>query len=216
MGIPLLGLEQLHQLVQKIFHFTPLKPTFLFYTLIFTKHPHQFIYSTHLFNKTFTDLTIPTISPHPTTIIKENQPTQSEKQTLWNSLNPKPSQSMPSTLWSHHQLNPKPAWSTSSPALVSSHPSTHPSFALRRSVYCSHTWKKKGTKLPLKPDEEDILFFQLDLRWEENEFLLSLFLFSSLFEWLLFSILSNDLIKWGKGRVRVWWLTAVEAWFDRR
>ena len=53
MGIPLLGLEQLHQLVQKIFHFTPLKPTFLFYTLIFTKHPHQFIYSTHLYNKIF-------------------------------------------------------------------------------------------------------------------------------------------------------------------
>ena len=26
---------------------------FLFYTLIFTKHPHQFIYSIHLFNKIF-------------------------------------------------------------------------------------------------------------------------------------------------------------------
>ena len=26
---------------------------FLFYTLIFTKYPHQFIYSTHLFNKIF-------------------------------------------------------------------------------------------------------------------------------------------------------------------
>ena len=26
---------------------------FLFYTPIFTKHPHQFIYSTHLFNKIF-------------------------------------------------------------------------------------------------------------------------------------------------------------------
>ena len=26
---------------------------FLFYILIFTKHPHQFIYSTHLFNKIF-------------------------------------------------------------------------------------------------------------------------------------------------------------------
>ena len=26
---------------------------FLFYTSIFTKHPHQFIYSTHLFNKIF-------------------------------------------------------------------------------------------------------------------------------------------------------------------
>ena len=59
-------------------------------------------------------------------------------------------------------------------------------------------------------------FFRSDLRWEVNEFFLSLFLFSSLFEWLLFSILSNDLIKWGKGRVRVWWLAAMEAWFDRR
>ena len=29
------------------------KPTFLFYTSNFTKHPHQSIYSTHLFNKIF-------------------------------------------------------------------------------------------------------------------------------------------------------------------
>ena len=47
-------LEQLYQFVHKFFHFTRLKPTFLFYTLIFTKYPCQSIYSTHLFNKIFT------------------------------------------------------------------------------------------------------------------------------------------------------------------
>ena len=35
------------------FYFAQKKLLFLFYTLIFTKHPHQFIYSTHLFNKIF-------------------------------------------------------------------------------------------------------------------------------------------------------------------
>ena len=74
---------------------------FLFYTSNFTKHPHQFIYSFFynflLFSPSlplsFTDPILPTITPHlasiithPTSIIKENQPTQSEKQTLQNSL----------------------------------------------------------------------------------------------------------------------------------
>ena len=36
--------------------------------------------------------------------------------------------------------------------------------------------------------KKTFFIFRSDLRWEENEFLLSLFLFSSLFEWLLFSI----------------------------
>ena len=35
------------------FYFAQKKLLFLFYTLIFPKHPHQFIYSTHLFNKIF-------------------------------------------------------------------------------------------------------------------------------------------------------------------
>ena len=42
-------LEHPHLLVHKFFHFAHLKPTFLFYTLIFAKHPHQFVYYTHLF-----------------------------------------------------------------------------------------------------------------------------------------------------------------------
>ena len=46
-------LEQPHQLVQIFCLFCKKKPTFLFYTFTFTKHPHQFIYSTHLFNKIF-------------------------------------------------------------------------------------------------------------------------------------------------------------------
>ena len=36
-----------------IIYFAQKKLLFLFYTLIFIKHPHQFIYSTHLFNKIF-------------------------------------------------------------------------------------------------------------------------------------------------------------------
>ena len=35
------------------FYFAQKKLLFLFYTLIFIKYPHQFIYSTHLFNKIF-------------------------------------------------------------------------------------------------------------------------------------------------------------------
>ena len=47
-------LEQVHQLMQICLLFcTKKKLLFLFYTLIFTKHSHQFIYSTHLFNKIF-------------------------------------------------------------------------------------------------------------------------------------------------------------------
>ena len=76
---------------------------FLFYTSIFTKHSHQFIYSTHLFNKIFIllqffiipSLTAPlSLRPtttndhstpnhhhhHPISIIKENQPTKQETQ----------------------------------------------------------------------------------------------------------------------------------------
>ena len=92
-------LEQPHQFIQ-IFY--------LFYTSTFTKHPHQFIYSTHLFNKLFIILqffiiysltaslshrttvpSLPTITPHPTTIIT-TQPASSRKT---NPLNPKPIQS---------------------------------------------------------------------------------------------------------------------------
>ena len=39
-------------------YFTRKNLLFLFYTSIFTKHPHQFIYSTHLFNKIFIILLI--------------------------------------------------------------------------------------------------------------------------------------------------------------
>ena len=42
------------------------KTIFLFYTPIFTKHPHQFIYSTHLFNKIFIILQFFIISSHTT------------------------------------------------------------------------------------------------------------------------------------------------------
>ena len=38
---------------------------FLFYTPTFTKHPHQFIYSTHLFNKIFISLTLFIYSQNP-------------------------------------------------------------------------------------------------------------------------------------------------------
>ena len=52
---------------------------FLFYTSTFIKHPHQFIYSTHLFNKTFIillifiihSLTVPLSHRPPATIITQ-------------------------------------------------------------------------------------------------------------------------------------------------
>ena len=47
------SLEQPHQLMQTFRLFCINKLLFLFYTPIFTKHPHQSIYSTHLFNKIF-------------------------------------------------------------------------------------------------------------------------------------------------------------------
>ena len=46
---------------------------FLFYTFIFTKHPHQFIYSTHLFNKIFIILLIFII--HSLTVPLSHRPT---------------------------------------------------------------------------------------------------------------------------------------------
>ena len=49
-------LEQLHQLAHKIPSILDLKPTFSIYIIIFTKHPHQFIYFTRYFNKIFTPL----------------------------------------------------------------------------------------------------------------------------------------------------------------
>ena len=45
------------------FYFAQKKLLFQFYALIFTKHPHQFIYSTHLFNKIFVFFTIFSYSP---------------------------------------------------------------------------------------------------------------------------------------------------------
>ena len=56
---------------------------FLFYTPTFTKHPHQFIYSTHLFNKIFISLTLfiysrnPLISAPAWALSPTNQPHQS-------------------------------------------------------------------------------------------------------------------------------------------
>ena len=46
---------------------------FLFYTSTFTKHPHQFIYSTHLFNKIFIILLIFII--HSLTVPLSHRPT---------------------------------------------------------------------------------------------------------------------------------------------
>ena len=45
-----------------IVYFTRKNLLFLFYTSTFTKHPHQFIYSTHLFNKIFILFTFFSIS----------------------------------------------------------------------------------------------------------------------------------------------------------
>ena len=108
---------------QKIFLF------FLFYIPIFTKQTHQFIYFTHLFNKILIILQIfiilflttplshrpiTTNDPstpshhhhHPTSIIKKNQPTQFETQSIPNPFNPKPI---------HHLPNLKPNQAKSSP-----------------------------------------------------------------------------------------------------
>ena len=101
-------LEQPHQFIQIFYLFYTKKPTFSIYTSTFTKYSYQFIYSTHLFNKIFIILqffiiysltaslshrptvpSLPTITPHPTTIIT-TQPASSRKT---NPLNPKPIQS---------------------------------------------------------------------------------------------------------------------------
>ena len=95
---------------------------FLFYTPIFTKQTHQFIYFTHLFNKILIILQffiilflttplshrpITTNDPstpshhhhHPTSIIKKNQPTQSETQSISNPFITHPTWN-PLTIWS--------------------------------------------------------------------------------------------------------------------
>ena len=95
------------------------KSFFLFYTPTFTKYTHQFIYFIHLFNKIFIflqfftspplsliDPSLPTISPHPTTVIT-TQPASSSKT---NPLNQKPNQfqihSIPNPFITHPTRNP--------------------------------------------------------------------------------------------------------------
>ena len=100
-------------------YFTRKKLFFLFYINIFTKYTHQFIYFIHLFNKIFIllqfftspplsliDPSLPTISPHPTTVIT-TQPASSSKT---NPLNQKPNQfqihSIPNPFITHPTRNP--------------------------------------------------------------------------------------------------------------
>ena len=108
------------------FYFVQKTYFFLFYIFDFTKHPHQFIYTTRLFNKIFIFLQIfiilspiaPSLSQtqqyqqslHTQPPSAPTQPTSSRKINPFNPRNKhskthsqsKPSQSTPSTLWSHH------------------------------------------------------------------------------------------------------------------
>ena len=108
---------------------------FFFYTPIFTKYTHQFIYFTQLYNKIFIflqifiilSLTAPfshrpitTNDPstpshhhhHATSIIKKNQPSQSETQSIPNPFNPNPI---------HHLPNLKSSQAKSSPTQPETH-----------------------------------------------------------------------------------------------
>ena len=88
-------------------YFTRKNLIFLFYTSTFTKHSHQFIYSTLFYNFLLFTLLLPLFltdpqsittndhsTPshhhhhhhHPTSVIKKNQPTQSETHSIPNSL----------------------------------------------------------------------------------------------------------------------------------
>ena len=123
MGIPLLGLEQLHQLVQKIFHFTPLKPTFLFYTLIFTKHPHQFIYSTHLYNKIFILLQFFIIFFASLSLSAYLSLTNPTKPKITNTWPPSTTKPHPPSKWSATIINP-PATIIKQPDTIINKPTT--------------------------------------------------------------------------------------------
>ena len=66
---PFLDLEQLHQSVQIFYLFCKKTILFLFYTPIFTKHPHQFVYSTIYFIQIIIFLTFLLLFPFsPTTL----------------------------------------------------------------------------------------------------------------------------------------------------
>ena len=66
---PFLDLEQPHQSVQIFYLFCKKTILFLFYTPIFTKHPHQFVYSTIYFIQIIIFLTFLLLFPFsPTTL----------------------------------------------------------------------------------------------------------------------------------------------------
>ena len=62
------------------FYFAQKKLLFQFYALIFTKHPHQFIYSTHLFNKIFVFLQFFLTLPHRPSLSQTNTLSQTQTQ----------------------------------------------------------------------------------------------------------------------------------------
>ena len=72
---------------------------FLFYTLIFTKYPHQSIYSTHLFNKIFILLPIFIIFLLTASLSQTQPPSSSLPQ----------SANRPNQHHHHHSITPHPA-----------------------------------------------------------------------------------------------------------
>ena len=115
---------------------------FLFYTSIFTKHSHQFIYFTHLFNKIFILFYIfyyflPSrtnsqtrllhrATPTPTPILQQNHPHPTNHCLLRRAIDLTQTQNHPNPATSHHQrsnrTNPleSPAFTESRPWIARS------------------------------------------------------------------------------------------------
>ena len=141
------SLEQLHQLMQKIFHFARLKPTFSILHTHFTKHPHQFIYSTYLFNKIFIffyyHLSHRPKTTHTATIIQPpNHRHQATQQPSHHPIQPSYHQ------WNSHTHSTKPPSSPSS---------TYPNPKIQKPIY----QKDWGTAVKVKESEER--------RWPEQK-----------------------------------------------
>ena len=99
-------------------YFAPKKLLFLFYTLIFTKHSHQSIYSTYLFNKIFIFLTLSSLSQ-----TQHNPPSNHHQPTQLPSL--------------HHQSTQPPSSSNQPPS--STHPITHSTQSVCNKINASHS-----------------------------------------------------------------------------
>ena len=104
----------------QIFYLFCKKILFLFYISTFTKHPHQFIYSIHLFNKIFILFYIfyyflPSGTNSQTRLLRRATPTPSPSQPPFNKIRrATPTPNQPSSFLSSYKPNINPKSPTSS------------------------------------------------------------------------------------------------------